>query len=527
MSSKSVRHSANIRQIPLYNGILLVLLFLLILLNHNISFACEPSNIRLNSPIQLSPEESDFIHSLPKLKISGIHAPPLVYDEENSGTYGGIAADILCFIADEINLDYEIKPVGSSSLAEMIQAVQDKKIDLFMPLSKEPERAKLGLFTSPYYSSYYVIIAKKGHKLNIHSFEDIKNYKVGYIGGAALDSVLNDLVSEQNLIPFNGRKNITNFYKALDSGKVDVLIHNQLFFDQDRYEHELFNLETIFIIRQYPRSYRYYLSDTENNRKLLPILNKYLIQIDNSKSLLSNEIGEKELIAKYVNQLNKKFVYQASTIVMGLLAILLAFLLYRHHVFSGKLTNSYNKIREQQKLLEQANQELNTISITDPLTQIANRRYFNHKIEQLFNNLPASVPISLLILDLDHFKMVNDEYGHLVGDEYLQKIAAIISNALKRENDLAARYGGEEFACLLPNTKSAAAHEIAEEIRNQVIEANLPNIKTELKYLTISIGIATLNSGSCTITELIDSADAQLYMAKNSGRNRVCATGIN
>lgn len=165
------------------------------------------------------------------------------------------------------------------------------------------------------------------------------------------------------------------------------------------------------------------------------------------------------------------------------------------------------------------NARLYYIAITDELTKTFTRRHFRHCIDQFFTAYQKDgQKFALLMMDLDHFKTVNDVYGHVAGDAVLKQVGDIIRNSL-RENDMVFRYGGEEFAALLPNTGEKGARYVAERIRSTTEAALFEPGTIDLK-LTISIGIETC-PGAPSINELIVAADQALYAAKRQGRNRV------
>lgn len=133
--------------------------------------------------------------------------------------------------------------------------------------------------------------------------------------------------------------------------------------------------------------------------------------------------------------------------------------------------------------------------------------------------------LSLLLLDLDHFKQFNDTYGHASGDDALVSVAGVLRQVMKRQDDWAFRIGGEEFACLLSTDSEVDAQEIAGHLRSRIMELGITHSKSPTAgVLTISIGVAQLpDSEINTIHDLYKSADKALYEAKRSGRNRVCA----
>ena len=172
--------------------------------------------------------------------------------------------------------------------------------------------------------------------------------------------------------------------------------------------------------------------------------------------------------------------------------------------------------------LEQVNATLASLSVTDPLTGLKNRRYFEEKFAAEFQRaLREQCPLSLLVLDLDHFKQVNDRYGHPAGDECLRQTAAIVMAQCRRPGDMAVRIGGEEMLLLLPGTDIDGARVIAESVRAR-IEALVIQHERHRFDITTSIGLATIvPTVDDTPERLLALADKALYRAKGEGRNRV------
>jgi len=169
-------------------------------------------------------------------------------------------------------------------------------------------------------------------------------------------------------------------------------------------------------------------------------------------------------------------------------------------------------------------EDLLRFSYEDGLTGIANRRTFDKVINREWGRaLRANSPISLIMLDIDHFKAYNDHYGHQQGDTCLKKIANQLKKEIRRSSDFVARYGGEEFSVVLPFTDSNDASKVAEKIRKSIEAQKIPHEKSETgRVITISAGSATLKPGKGLSSEmLIKQADGCLYAAKKEGRNRV------
>lgn len=185
--------------------------------------------------------------------------------------------------------------------------------------------------------------------------------------------------------------------------------------------------------------------------------------------------------------------------------------------------------RLQRGLLAEANAELVSLSATDRLTGLANRRAYDAKFTELWVvAMEQRVPLSAVMVDVDHFKHLNDTHGHLYGDRVLQRIASLLQQALREENDFVARYGGEEFIVLLPDADSYAAAKVAERIRTLVQVAGSPALQRDAvaappeRWATVSCGVATAYPAKgAEAARLIADADAAMYRAKQEGRNRV------
>jgi diguanylate cyclase (GGDEF)-like protein len=182
------------------------------------------------------------------------------------------------------------------------------------------------------------------------------------------------------------------------------------------------------------------------------------------------------------------------------------------------------RIRQHLQTLRQLRM-IKRLGVIDPLTDIANRRGFNERLEiEWAHAIRDKTTLSILMIDIDHFKRYNDTYGHPQGDVLLQAIAAIFRQTLERSTDYAARWGGEEFALLLPGTNMDGALKIAERIRSDVEAAAVPRADGSDTHVTVSIGVysQTPQPGD-SANNFVTGADKALYTAKQSGRNKVCS----
>lgn len=173
--------------------------------------------------------------------------------------------------------------------------------------------------------------------------------------------------------------------------------------------------------------------------------------------------------------------------------------------------------------LRQVNTMLAQLASRDGLTGLANRRTFDEMLATEWRRAQRlQQPLALLMLDVDHFKLYNDTYGHLSGDDCLRKVAGVIATQGARPGDLAARYGGEEFAVILPNTDATGATNLATRIRDGVAALDLAHLQSGLQRVSISAGVAVMQpSAELEPSALIARADKALYQAKHLGRDRV------
>jgi len=181
-----------------------------------------------------------------------------------------------------------------------------------------------------------------------------------------------------------------------------------------------------------------------------------------------------------------------------------------------------------EKLLREQTMVLRSQTFSDGLTGVANRRHFDVAIDKEMRRAKRSgSPLSLLMIDIDHFKDYNDQYGHQQGDTCLKQVASALATMLNRSGDVLARYGGEEFAAILPDTEPGKALMLAEAIRKGVRALAIENGHEDgaARHITVSIGVATQSGAApLDIDQLIGAADRALYQAKDGGRNRVAST---
>jgi diguanylate cyclase (GGDEF)-like protein len=190
---------------------------------------------------------------------------------------------------------------------------------------------------------------------------------------------------------------------------------------------------------------------------------------------------------------------------------------------AAALTDMAIKLAERDRELRSANRHLEALASIDSLSGLANRRCFDARLETEWQRAAGlKRPIALMMIDVDHFKLFNDNYGHLEGDQCLRLIAETLSKATKHDADFAARYGGEEFVLLLPDTSLTSALDIAGRLRTAVAALMITHSLAACGHVTVSIGVAcAMPGGPGGPQSLIEAADSSLYAAKRNGRNMV------
>lgn len=271
----------------------------------------------------------------------------------------------------------------------------------------------------------------------------------------------------------------------------------------------------------------------------------FALLADNIKVLWSTAVGLSVLAFAgfLISQNFPKTGIQEAPWVIIVNRVMSVFVIWMTAILGARMLRMKLQVVEHGRQLERMNAELSRLARFDALTGVANRRHFDERITQEFARAAREKsPLSLLMIDVDHFKRFNDLHGHQAGDAALAKIAQTIMASLRRPADLVARYGGEEFAVILPATSADGAIERAEAIRKRIEGLEITRPGTAIvNRITVSVGMASVtpvdapapspNGSSCmslpSPSKLIAAADAALYKIKNDGRNKVgTATGL-
>ncbi len=230
-----------------------------------------------------------------------------------------------------------------------------------------------------------------------------------------------------------------------------------------------------------------------------------------SATVIAVDLGHEGFVAGFTDLGDLSYFYTLATVIfVGVTLSRIMHMLYRNY-------------QENRKLSEELMKQLEETSVIDPLTGAYDRRFLLNDLDESIRLVESGeLPVfSVLMFDLDHFKQINDRYGHLTGDEYIRSLARLVRENLRKEDALI-RYGGEEFICVMRGASDYTAVKRAEEIRAKVAETRLAAALRE--PITLSCGVVMYRPGM-TPDGLIREADTQLYKAKRRGRNRVACRG--
>ena len=336
------------------------------------------------------------------------------------------------------------------------------------------------------YITLPLVLATTLDKPFTYNFYDLKDKKIAVVKGYAIADILHNEYPDMPLVLVN---NIQEGLKKVESGEAYGYVDNLMVLAY-AIQHNFTN--QIKISSRLNASVSLAIGTRNDEPMLHTIFEKliYLISDKEKQEILNHWISVEESTAMDYSFLWKTF---------GVLGIITLFFLYRNYELS-----KYNRI-------------LQTISHTDPLTQLFNRIQLDKELARNYELfLRYGTTCGVIIIDIDHFKEINDTFGHQVGDEVLKQFAQLLHVSL-RATDIAGRWGGEEFLIICPNTDMKDLLSVAENLRKKIAQHDFAH---RITSVTASFGINTFENGK-DLNNIIKKADDALYDAKDSGRNRV------
>jgi polar amino acid transport system substrate-binding protein len=430
--------------------------------------------------IPMSVDERSFLHTN-TIRYTAMNPWPPFYFNAGEQTQG-IAIDFLDLIAQRTGMKSHFTP--SSTWGGIFDSIKTKKLDVVIGTSLSKEKERYALFSKPYASFDHVIVTNKGIDF-LSGISALKGKRVAIAQGYDLEEAMVTMYPKVTVIR---AEDSSEALRMLSSGRVDAVI------------------DILPVVA--------YLMNTDNHVDLkisgttefvfdlrMMIRNDYPeLKAIIDKAIDSLTVAEKQrILNRYIAITYEDRVDYGWLLGGGSIALMIISIFVYRQFEMGK----YHR-----KLLKMAT--------TDPLTGLANRIRLDQKLIECYQSFQRNErSFSVIMIDLDNFKRVNDTYGHLIGDTTLVNLAHLLSENV-RNTDTLGRWGGEEFMIICPETTIDGGEQLAQKIKSVIENFNFPNIHT----MTCSFGISEIHSGD-RIENVVGRADRALYRAKEEGRNRI------
>jgi len=441
-----------------------------------------------NKKISLSEDEYAYLKNKKIIKMC-IDPNWMPFEKFNyNGKHVGMTAEYFDLLREMVEIP--IKVIKSNTWAETVQLAKARKCDIYSLAMETPERKKYMDFTSPYLSIPLVLATQMDVPF-ISDMKHIENKNIGIVKDYAFNEIIRRKYPNINVFDV---KNINDGLQKVANGELFGFIGTIASIGYV-FQHDY--IGELKITGKFDEKWELGIGTRNDEPLLLGIFQKAINSISDNEH---QNILNKFIAIKYEKGTDYDLVIKILVTVFILASIGLYF--YRRL----SLTNKELKLL-QHKLVEQANR--------DPLTNLYNRRYIYDVASNLLNIAKREkTDVGIIMIDIDNFKQINDNYGHAVGDEVIKKLSNILT-LNTRESDIIARFGGEEFVILLPHTDAEGSTKIASKLRKLVEKENF----------TVSLGVDNILYEDKDIDESLNRADKALYKAKEDGKNQVCVYG--
>lgn len=441
------------------------------------------ANTRPLLKIEFTEEEQSYIKKTGSIKMC-IDPDWVPFERINEqGQHEGISADLIQIVAQQVGLKIELYPV--KTWEESLAASKGKLCQIMSFLNQTPARDKWLIFTDPIFTDPNIIITREEQEF-IDNLKELKNKSVALPKGTMVEERIHREYPNLSIILTNSEPEAITL---VSERKADMTIRSLIVAAYAIKKEGLFNLKISGKVPEYTNQLR--IGVLKDEKILRDILNKGVKTISQKDR---DAISNHHVPINFQDRADHSLLFK--WLIGSVIVLLTAFYWNRR--------------------LYKINKKLERLSTTDKLTGLFNRvktdSVFENQIQQSQN---LGKIFSIILLDIDYFKKVNDNYGHQVGDLILCEVASILKSNI-RKIDIAGRWGGEEFLIICPETSLDEAINFSENLR-QILEGYpFPVTKSQ----TASFGVSTYQKGDC-IKDIIARADAALYNAKNNGRNRI------
>ncbi len=485
------------------------------LLNRAIASVTQDELVRLEQKWQLqlsgkalssvifSTEEVQYLKQRGEIKVC-VEPDWLPYEAiSERGKHIGISADYIRLLEGRLGTRIRLVPTGS--WAESLFYAQSRKCDVLALATATPQRASYLNFTEPYLS-FSNVIATRVEELYVESVEQLKGKRVGVVMGHSPQEKMVLEYPGVELVPVDS---VADGLERVRVGSVFGFVGAVATIGQVIQGSDLSDVKIAGSLG-FNRSLS--VAVRSDDPTLLSVINKGLRSITSEER---QEIHRRWIKVEYQAAVDYDLIIQITITAV----LILAFLIYRNHNlvrYNKKVQHANMELAEAHHLLMEKRDELAKLSITDPLTQVFNRL----KLDEIFGQEIQRAErygkvFSVIMLDIDDFKTINDHYGHQMGDRVLVMIASVLKDEL-RVTDTLGRWGGEEFFLICPETTLQSAGKVAESLRTRIEAMQFPGVRR----VTASFGVATYSEGEFE-NEMIGRADQALYRAKVAGKNLV------
>lgn len=445
--------------------------------------------------VGLTPDEKMYLSE--KKSISYAVSPErMPFESIHQGEIQGMAADLMALCGDKLNTSFTLVP--TRSWTQSIKNIKNGQADVIPMINITKERNRHLAFTSPFLTYHVAIIVRDDYPF-ITGMEHLADKKIGMVRDDDLKDIILSRYPDANFVLENSARQCLLDISSgrLEAGLLSLPVASHYIRSQ--------GLTNLKIAGQTDIVGNIRMGVKKENTTLHSILSKVVRSIPQKEI---DGIYQKWVVLKFDQQFDYTLLWKYLAAAGAVLLVVI--------FWNRKLVVLNRKIVVANEKLEQKQKELEQISITDSLTGLYNRRYLDKILCSEIERVNRyEHPLSCIMLDVDFFKKVNDEYGHKAGDEVLHGFASVLKKNI-RKTDTLGRWGGEEFLIICPETALDNAVQLAESLRQKIEDFNFH----EAGERTASFGVSELKTGE-TGDIFIAKADAALYRAKEKGRNRV------
>lgn len=460
-----------------------------------------PEDIHRQNRIRLSADERSFLARKQQIEMC-VNTDWMPFERINAqGQPEGIAAEIIKEISDKIGVPVRVVP--SKGWQESRRLLKTGKCDILSCVQKTPAKSEHLLFSKPYIDSVSVMVTRSEVPY-ISKLDSLAGKQVGIVRNNPISGYIQNSYPDLTIVEVS---DVEGGLSLVSEGEIDVFV---AVLQEVSYKIHDLGLYDLKIAGQTPYKEFLRVGIRNDAPELTSAINK---AIDSLSPEQLSRISQKWLSIRYEYGFNYDLFWK---ILAGGLIVLLVVLYWNR-----KLSLLNRALAEAHTKLEDKSRELELLSITDPLTGIYNRLKLEEVLSQECRRASRyNHQVCVIMLDVDHFKSINDNYGHQAGDQVLTEIATMIDQRT-REIDTVGRWGGEEFLIICPETSLNAAYFLAEKLRGKLETHHFSYIK----QCTASFGVAQYQHGQRSV-DVTDLADQALYAAKATGRNRVELAGV-